>query len=365
MGRVKGISGEGTAPDPSHRDFGPATEPIEWERLIGLLHSYQRFALTTHIRPDCDALGSVLALSHILEHLGKRVRIVNAFEVPPNLKFVDSHGKLHTLDEPESQEWLGQIDVLIVVDTSAWAQLGRMADIIRSSDARKIIIDHHVTGDDLGAEVFRDPHVEATGRLIWELAQRLGVPQSADFAQLIFLAVATDTGWFRFSSTSAATYRLAADLVALGVRPDQIYRQLYETESPARLRLVGRALQKLEVEQEGRLVYTSLERRDFDATGALASDSEDIINTMLTIDGAEVAVMFIEQPSGALKVSLRSRSKMDCAQVAAQFGGGGHRNASGILFNPPFVGVSKTASPEQCRETLAQLVLDAVRRAME
>ena len=133
-------------------------------------------------------------------------------------------------------------EVLIVLDTTAWAQLGAMADVIRTTKAIKVVLDHHVSGDDLGAELFKDADAEATGRLVIAAADQLGVRLTPEIAQPAFVALATDTGWFRFSSTTADTLRLAARLVEAGAEPDQLYKSLYETDSHARLQLIGRAL---------------------------------------------------------------------------------------------------------------------------
>lgn len=331
-------------------------------RLAEILRDSSCVVLTTHLRPDCDALGSQLATLQILRHLGKEARAINAFELPRHLRFLDPQGELHQLEEAASRDFLQRADLLIILDTSAWAQLGAMAEVIRQGSFRKIVLDHHVTADDLGAERFCDPSAEATGRLVYQLAQHLGVPIDRQFAWYIFLALATDTGWFRFASVTAATYRLAAELVAHGVAPSEAYRQLYETETLGRLRLIGHALGRAQLDGNGRLIYSWLDREDFETTGALPSDSEDIINLMLAVEGVEVAVLFIEQPSRAMKVSLRSRNNVNCAAVAAAFGGGGHRNAAGIFFTYPW---PLSAPPEEePRRWLRRLILDAIRQAM-
>ena len=131
---------------------------------------------------------------------------------------------------------------LIILDTTAWAQLGAMADVVKTTKALKVVIDHHVSGDDLGAELFKDADAEATGRLVIEAADQLGVPVGPEIAEPAFVALTTDTGWFRFSSTTADTLRLAARLVEAGAMPDQLYKELYENDSHARLQLIGRAL---------------------------------------------------------------------------------------------------------------------------
>ena len=329
----------------------PRTSTVDWPRFVEVIGSHQRIMLTTHIRPDCDALGSELAMAAILEQLGKEVRIVNSFDTPPSLQFLDSRGKLGRLGRNVPRQWIDSIDLLLVLDTSAWAQLGEMGEVIRDTKAHKAILDHHVSSDDLGAESFRDSGAEATGRLVAEAAGHLGVQITPEIATPLFAALATDTGWFRFASVSAETYRLAARLIDAGARPDKIYQQLYEDETLCRQKMVGRVMARIETELGGRLIHTSIRRDDFEATGAAPSDSEDVINMTLAVGGTEVAVIFVEQMTGGFKISFRSRSDVDCSRLAEQFGGGGHKKAAGAFTKEPF-------------ETAQSMVLDAVRAAM-
>lgn len=322
-----------------------------WSRFVEIVRTHQRFMLTTHIRPDGDALGSELAMACILEALGKDVQMCNAFAVPPNLQFLDPSHKTKQLGVDVPAEPFDDPEVLIILDTTAWAQLGAMADVVKKTKAIKVVLDHHVSGDDLGAELFKDPNAEAAGRLVVEAADQLGVALTPEIARNAFVALTTDTGWFRFSSTTADTLRLAARLVEAGAAPDQLYKDLYETDSHARLQLIGRALSRSETDLDGRLIYTWLNQADFAASGALPSDSEDIINMMLSVGGTEAAVILVEQQTGGFKVSFRSRCQVDCSAIAQQFGGGGHKKAAGAFLNEPL-------------ESARQKVLDAVRAAM-
>ncbi len=324
---------------------------VNWPRFVELIGGKQRILVTCHIRPDCDALGSQLAMAAILRALGKDVRIVNVQEVPPGFRFLDPAAHIEQLGEDVPSNWIDSVDLILVLDTSAWAQLGAMGDVIRQSKADKAVMDHHVGGDDLGAEWFKNTTAEATGRLVFEAAEHLGVEITAEMATALFTAIATDTGWFRFSSVTAGTYRLIGRLVDAGARPDAIFQSLYEQETLARLQLNGRVMGRVETELDGRLIYTWIERADFEAVGALASDSEDMINRTLTVVGTEVAVILVEQKSGGFKISFRSRTDVDCAELARQFGGGGHKKAAGAFIGEPL-------------QVARSKVLDAVRAAM-
>jgi bifunctional oligoribonuclease and PAP phosphatase NrnA len=324
----------------------------DWTRFVEIVRSHKRFLLTTHIRPDGDALGSQMAMAEILETLGKEVLICNAFSPPPNLQFIDGKRKFNKLGDDIAADQLADREVLVILDTSAWAQLGDMADVVRSSKAIKVVIDHHVSADDLGAESFKDVEAEATGRLVIEALDQLNVQITPDIARAALVAVATDTGWFRFSSTSAKTFQLVARLAQAGAKPDEIYKNLYETDTLARLKLIGMALQHTKTELGGRLIHTYLTDDDFRSNGALPSDSEDIVNLTLSVGGTEAAVIFVEQPKGGFKISLRSRCHVDCAALAEQFGGGGHVKAAGLFVDEPL-------------ESAQAKVLAAVRAAMQ
>lgn len=354
------------SPDSQHSATSRASEPdapvsptppssegaICWSRLIERLEQAQSLVLVTHIRPDCDALGSTLALGSFLERMGKEVRLVGSFDVSDTCRFLDPEDRFQRLGRDVQPAELENADLVVILDTSSWSQLGDVAEWIRSTAVPKIVLDHHVSSEDLGAEEFKDSGAEATGRLVYELARHWGITLDPMSASQLFAAVATDTGWFRFSSTRADTYRLAAALTEAGAAPDRLYQQLYENDSLGRLHLTGRVLTRAQTELQGRLIYSWIERADFQAMGALPSDTEDLINMLMTVAGTEVAVIFIELMTGGLKVSFRSRSDLDCSRLAGLFGGGGHRQAAGAFLPDPL--------PEA-----RQKVLDAVRNAVQ
>lgn len=321
----------------------PAVSPsvtstsIDWDRFRRLVGENRRFLLTSHIRPDCDALGSELGMAGVLRAVGKDVIIVNGQATPPNLQFIDPGRQLLALGVDVQAADLSAVDVMMIVDTSAWAQLGPMADVIKAGTARRVVLDHHVGEDDLQAELFKDTSAEATGRLVFDAATALGVRLTPEIAAPLFAAVATDTGWFRFGSTTPVTFRCAAALMEAGARPAAIYNQLYEQETLARLKLRGRILARAQSELDGRLVHTAVLREDFEITGAIPSDTEDAINLTLNVAGTEVAVILVEQLTGGFKISFRSRTpQVDCNRLAQQFGGGGHKAAAGAFVNEPF-----------------------------
>ncbi len=318
---------------------------IHWETLVSEIKSCDSFILCSHIRPDCDALGSELGLAGALEQLGKKVRIVNGHPTPPNLAFIDPDNKIEVLGEGVDADDV-KADCFIVLDTSAWAQLGPMGDVLKGFQGKKLCVDHHVGEDDLGTTFYKDTKAEATGHLVAKLSEHLGATTSPAMAMALYAAIATDTGWFRFGSTTPETYRVIAGLVEAGASPAGIYGDLYERDTIGRVRLRGRILSRTADELDGQLVYTHVLKEDFTETGAVASDTEDAINLTLAIAGTQVAVIFVEQATGGFKLSFRSRCAVDCSELAKKFSGGGHKAAAGAFLEGTLEDVTGAVLPE-------------------
>lgn len=312
------------------------TSKIDWPAFAQIIDSCQTIILTSHIRPDCDALGSELGMAFLLEQKGKDVRIVNGHPTPPNLAFIDPEKRIQVYGEDVHDNDINNADLLIILDTSAWAQLKPMQKWIEQFPGKRVIVDHHVGEDDLGAQPFKDTTAEATGCLVVECADALGCSITPEMAMPIFAAVATDTGWFRFPSAQSGTYQLGARLIEAGASPAAIYADLYERETAGRIRLKGRVLSRVEVELDGRFAHTHILKDDYSETGALPSDTEDLVNHLLEINGVLFAVIMIEQPTGGFKISFRSRCAVASNEVAARFDGGGHKAAAGAFVNNTF-----------------------------
>jgi phosphoesterase RecJ-like protein len=315
---------------------------ISWQRFREVVSQAQNIVLTSHIRPDCDALGSELGMAGLLRQLGKTVRIVNGQATPPNLQFLDPKRTILAIDVDVTREQLANCDLVIILDTSAWIQLGAVGDWIKESRVKRIVVDHHQGEDDLDAELFKDRNAEATGAILARAALELGCQLTPEMVNPLYAAIATDTGWFRFPSAKAECYRTAAALIDAGADPSWVYAQIHEQETVGRVRLRGVVLARVQTELSGRLVHTWIKYDDFAQTGSLPSDTEDLINLALAIRGTEFAVIFVEQKSGGVKVSFRSRCALNCNEIAGNFGGGGHKAAAGAFQEKPLVEVQET-----------------------
>jgi phosphoesterase RecJ-like protein len=302
---------------------------LQWAPFVDFVRQHQRFLLTTHIRPDCDGLGSLLALGEALEQRHKSVRRIIASAWPPRYDVLDPDKTIERFTLP-GDTWR-DVDAVIILDTGTRNQLGEFASFLAQLPAAKVVIDHHLSQDDLGAVRFVDVSAEATGRLVYEAIQALGGPVTQAMAHNLFAAVATDTGWFRHNNATAATFALAEKLVAGGARLTELYEHLYERNSLPRLRLMGLVLSRLQVTDDKRVAFTHVQRSDYEATGSQPQDTEELVNYPRSLAGVDVGLFFMEQPRGGIKVSLRSRSNVDVAKVAEGFGGGGHRQAAGAV----------------------------------
>ena len=326
---------------------------VDWPRFCEVIKAAKNIILTSHIRPDCDALGSCLGMAGILESLGKQVRIVCGQPVPENLEFIDPEKRILCIGTDIQPGDLHDADLHMILDTSAWVQLGEMADVIRNSTCQKIIFDHHEGQDDIDAELFKNTSAEAVGRMCVEAAGHLGVPLTPAISTPLFCALATDTGWFRFNSVKDVTFETAAKLVQGGAVPAEIYGLLYEQETLGRVKLRGTVLARIETELEGRLAHTYILPADYESTGAKPSDTEDLINQALEIKGTVFAVIMVGQPDGGYKMSFRSRCGSAANEVAREFGGGGHKAAAGAFID------------SNDFEAVRKQVLDHVRKVLE
>lgn len=305
--------------------------PLDWSPLVDFLRRHERPLLMTHIRPDADGMGAQLALHDALSAIGLKPRVAIASKLLPRYEFLDPGRKV--IEDFKGADWTDR-DCVVVLDTGTWNQLGDFADWLKKSPLPRAVVDHHRTQDDLGGLQLVDISAEATGRLAYEIIRAVGAPVSPRAAHYMFMAVATDTGWFRHPNATAATFALCGELVAAGANPTALYERLYEAATLARFKLTAVALDRLSVRANGKIAYTEIALADYEKTGGVPGDTEDLISYPRAVEGVDLAMIFIEQPGGGTKVSFRSRAA-DVSKLAERFGGGGHKLASGARVNRP------------------------------
>jgi len=291
-----------------------------------LKHIEQRdhFVLTSHARPDGDAIGSVLACSQILREMGKQAQVVLSDSVPriyQPLPFSDT--------VVQSTQVEGPYEAAIILECDS-IQRTRLSGL----EQRFLIsIDHHVSGRPFAHVNWIDSAACSTGELVYRLAREAGVPISADVATCLYTAVLADTGSFMFKGTNEHTFALARELVLAGADPAACARNVYFSHPTSKMRLLGAALSNLH--REGGLAWIWVTRDQMERAGAIDEDCEGLVNYALAIQGVEVAAFFRELSDGRYRVSMRSKGQMNVAAVAENLGGGGHACASGCALDGP------------------------------
>jgi phosphoesterase RecJ-like protein len=292
------------------------------KRIIDLIEHCQRFLITIHVRPDGDAIGSELALYHLLVEMGKEVTIYNEDRVPDNYCFMPGSSRVtHEIGAPSGY------DVVFVLDCSELERVG--SEAMRIAMIPKIVnIDHHLSNDGFASVTLADAEASSTGELIYRLVKTMGRKISQDVATNLYTAILTDTGGFRYSSTSAASLLAAADLVAGGANPQWISEHVYESNPIARIRLLAKVLGTLSLDCDGKVGSMVVTLQDLRDTGALPEHTENFVDLPRTIDGVVLSILYHEIEQGKFKVSFRSKGTFNAERIARIFGGGGHLNAA-------------------------------------
>ncbi len=295
-----------------------------------------RIILATHVNADGDGLGSQAGLWHFLKHRGHDAHMINTDTVPERYGFIDGVESIAVYDQKRHRDMIRGAHLFIVLDNSSPERLGTLLPDVRESTAFRICIDHHVTVDPFWQLNCIDTDAAASGQLVYEAIKALGGAITAPIAIALYAAFVTDTGHFRFPKTTPHVHRIIAELMEAGaINPQRIYRAIYEGHSRALSRIVGHALSDAHYDYGGRFAWARLTRRQLEECGGFEEDTGDLVNMLLAVKGVEAAALFKEMPEGLTKVSLRSLGDVDVNLLASRFGGGGHRNASGVLMTAP------------------------------
>lgn len=310
---------------------------VELSVVADRIREANRIAITTHVKPDGDAIGSTIALARAIQSLGKQADVCYIGPVKEVFRSIIEPTQFNVVEE--GIEPGDSVDLIVIADTGARSQLRELVPWLDRHHRRVCIIDHHIQGDaDLSdCRVIRTSACAAS-EIVADLIEALGVPLSPAIAEPLYLGLATDTGWFRFSNTTASTFRHAASLVDAGADHASLYRRIEQTDPPGRLRLLARALSSLELVAGGRAALLTLRKSDYEAADATADDSHGFSDLPLSVESIEVACVIAETNNGTVKLSLRSkpgRTAVDVNQVARAFGGGGHARASGAKIDEP------------------------------
>ncbi len=306
-------------------------------------------ALACHVNPDGDALGSMLALGIAIKRRSpsKEVVVLSADGVPEIYCFLPGASLIRRNTE------LRDFDLAIALDSGDLSRIGQSLVPVFNTAKKQIDIDHHVGEGAFGDIRLLDSTAAATAEIVFELLQTLGTPIDADIATCLLTGVITDTGSFRFMNVTPRTLRTSAILIEAGASPSAISERVFDNRTFGATRLMGNTLSSLSSSEDGRIVWAHITAQDFALSQATDEDTEGFINYVRAVRGAEVAILFRETSPQSIRISLRSTQNVNVAQIAAQFGGGGHRMAAGCSYNGPLaeaeaaiVGATKLGLPE-------------------
>jgi phosphoesterase RecJ-like protein len=304
------------------------------DEIVAALRDGERFLLTTHEGPDGDALGSLLALHEILTQLGKDSVMFLAekeFPLPVEYRFLALQEVFHEPPADLSDR------IIVFLDCG---NIDRMPVEWLREGQRILNIDHHHDNTRFGDVNLVDVDASCTAEIVYDLSHRLGAETTKSIAQALYVGLITDTGMFMYENTDARTHRVAADLIEAGVDVNEIFRRLYERVPEEKLKLIARALGKIDRHLGGTLSTTYLSADDYAATGADETMTEGIIDFVRGIEGTSVAAVVRDKPDSAResrKVSLRSTDgSVDVSRIARKMGGGGHRRAAGFSTDQPY-----------------------------
>ena len=328
------------------------------QRILDTLSRSRRVLVTTHVRPDGDALGSVAAMVLGMRHKGIESEALLLSHLPRKYAFVFTENDVPYQDVetrwPDPFPW-ERFDALLVLDTGTWSQLPGLQERVANWNVPKLVVDHHLTQQDWADVKLVDVRAAAAGEIVAELLDAWNVPLDKPIASALFLAIASDTGWFQYSNTRPQTLRLAARLMEAGVETDRMYQALYQNERAERVALHTRGQQSMQLLLDGRLAVITLTKRDFEETNASVLDTENLINVPLQIRTVEVSALVVEpKDAGPVRVSLRSKGTVDVARFAETLGGGGHARAAGLKIDGRPV--------DQAREAVVGALVQAMGR---
>lgn len=303
--------------------------------LQDYLSKPRKVVITTHHKPDADALGSSLGLANYLKKKGHSVQVITPSDYPIFLSWMPGNEAVLSYDkskEPQVAAYVQSADIIFCLDFSAIGRIYDMADMVRFSTAKKVMVDHHLEPESFAEFVQWDPAAASTAQLIYKMILELGDREVIDenIASCLYAGLMTDTGGFRHNNTHQNEFLIAAELVAMGANPSRISKLVYETNTLTRLRLMGYILsEKLVVLDEFRVAYITITEEELKRFGSQTGDTEGLVNYGLSVQGVKMAALIYKRKED-VKLSFRSLGNFSVSDFSRlHFEGGGHKNASG------------------------------------
>jgi bifunctional oligoribonuclease and PAP phosphatase NrnA len=303
----------------------------ELMEAVSFIHERDDFLVVSHVQPDGDAISSTVAVGWLLSKLGKKFTMLNEDPVPSRLHFLWNSVDIHTTGEEQPERHYRHV---ICVDCADYARVGK-AKRWFAPDAQLLNIDHHPTNDGFGQVNLLKFHAAATAEILFELLDKLELALDIDIATAIYTGLLTDTGGFRYSSTSPQVMAMASRLLEVGVNGPELAEILLERMTMGQLRITQRGLSRLSFSPDQQIGWLWVNSEDLEETGATNEDLDGLVNYPRNIEGVEVGLLFKQNGQESVKVSMRSTGLVNVAAVAQQFGGGGHVRAAGCRLTDP------------------------------
>jgi len=305
------------------------------ERVKKLLASPQKIVIVGHKNPDGDAVGSCLGLSFFLNRLGHKVNVIMPNDFPDFLKWLPGCDDIiiHDKDTNKSITTINNANVIFTLDFNALNRTGNMEQFLEDCNANFIMIDHHQEPDDYAVATYSDTTMSSTCEMVYHFIDAMDELSAlcAEVSTHLYTGIMTDTGSFRFPSTTATTHRVIAHLIEMGADNSKIHEHIYDVNSPDRMKLLGVALKNLNIMPEYNTAYITLSQKELDQHNFKKGDTEGFVNYALSVKGVKFAVIFIEnKQDNIIKMSLRSKGDFSVNTLAREhYNGGGHTNAAG------------------------------------
>ena len=289
------------------------------------LKRQRRFLLACHVAPEGDAIGSLLAVQSLLRRLGKQTRVVNEDAFPERLPCLSSK----TWNRAgQVKKKPGYFDALVTTDCPTLARIGKVRGLI-GPETVIFNIDHHISNNYFGHYNYVRPDAAASGEVVFDIFKHLRIKLTREDAKNLYVAISTDTGSFKYSTTTVKSHLMAAELIAAGIDIEKINDQIYSSYSLNKIQLYSRLLARVTTTAHGRVAWGIMRLADLKASGATYEDTEGFIDFLRYLREVHVAFFVTEMAAGAVKASFRAKGNYDVNRIAADFGGGGHRKASG------------------------------------
>lgn len=297
------------------------------KKIVSTILRCENFAIFTHKNPDGDAIGSSLALSLALEKIGKRNTVFCSEKLPSGYSFI---GHFHRF--VKQMPYPSNFDCVIVIDCGDEKRIDKLYNKIENENHCMINIDHHISNNRYGDINYLDTFSSATAEQIYYITKKLGVILDKEMAALLYFAIITDTGNFKFSNTTYKTFKIAHFLARVGINISGIHRKTYEEKEIKWLKMLKISLNNLKSEENNCILWSSISCEEFEITPVNEVDTKEIIDMFRAIKETKIAVMFKEYKKGEIKVSFRSKEDIDVNQIAQEFSGGGHKSAAGCTI---------------------------------